>query len=80
MPEFNKEILMSRGDSSIESGGEPTIGDNVKDKTKRQLKKELIEVFQKFGYLGEMKDYEVRIKTTSGNIAWINIRSIETIK
>ncbi len=47
---------------------------------KKLFKKELIEVFRKFGYLGEGKDYEVQIRTTSGNIAWININSIETIK
>ena len=51
-----------------------------KDEMKKQLKKEVIEVFRKFGYLGESKDYEVNIKTASGNIAWININSIETIK
>ncbi|GEM_PF-6072706 len=47
---------------------------------KKLFKKELIEVFHKFGYLAEGKDYEVQIRTTSGNIAWININSIETIK
>ncbi len=55
-------------------------GSGKKDNEKKLLKKELIEVFRKFGYLGEKKDYEVNIKTTSGNIAWININSIETIK
>jgi hypothetical protein len=44
------------------------------------LKKDLIEAFRKCGYFEEDKDYEVRIKITSGNIAWINIRGIETIK
>jgi len=47
---------------------------------KKQLKKELIEVFRKFGYLSDGKDYEIKIRTTSGSIAWININSIETIK
>jgi hypothetical protein len=47
---------------------------------KKQLKKELIEVFQKFGYLSGGKDYEVTFRTTSGNIAWININSMEIIK
>ncbi|MBI5410112.1 MAG: hypothetical protein HZA14_12160 [Nitrospirae bacterium] len=47
---------------------------------KKQFKKELIEVFRKFGYLADGKDYEIKIRTTSGSIAWININSIETIK
>ena len=47
---------------------------------KKQLKKELLDVFKKFGYLSGSKDYEVTFRTTSGNIAWININSIETIK
>lgn len=48
--------------------------------TKQQFKKELLDVFKKFGYLSELKDYEVTFRTTSGNIAWININSFETIK
>jgi hypothetical protein len=52
------------------------IGSN----TKKQFKKELMELFQKFGYLSEGKNYEVTFRTTSGNIAWVNINSIETIK
>ncbi len=47
---------------------------------KKQIKKELMAVFKKFGYLSENIDYEVTFRTTSGNIAWININSIETIK
>ncbi|MBI4687506.1 MAG: hypothetical protein HY756_06970 [Nitrospirae bacterium] len=47
---------------------------------RRQLKKELLEVFHRFGYLREGKDYEIKIRTTSGSIAWININSMETIK
>ncbi len=47
---------------------------------KKQLKSELMDVFKKFGYLSEDIDYEVTFRTTSGNIAWININSIETIK
>lgn len=46
----------------------------------KQLKKELLDVFHKFGYLSDRKDYEVKIRTTSGSIAWININRIETIK
>ena len=46
----------------------------------RELKKALIDIFQKFGYVKNDRDYEVKIKITSGNIAWINISSIEIIK
>ena len=46
----------------------------------QQLKKEVLDVFKKFGYLADVKDHEVTFRTTSGNIAWININSIETIK
>jgi len=53
---------------------------NQSSGTKHQLKKELLDVFKKFGYLSELKDYEVTFRTTSGNIAWININSFETIK
>ncbi len=52
--------------------------DSVKDNKK--FKNELLHIFRKFGYFAEGKDYEVKIKTTSGNIAWININSIEIIK
>jgi septum formation topological specificity factor MinE len=50
------------------------------DDIKKQFKKELLDVFKKFGYIEEDKDYEVKFKTTSGNIAWININRIEIIK
>lgn len=50
------------------------------DQKKKQLKRELMDVFRKFGYLSDHKDHEITIKTTSGNIAWININSIEVIK
>ena len=53
---------------------------DMTNEKKKQLKKELLEVFRKFGYLSEDKDHEVTFRTTSGNIAWININSIETIK
>jgi len=52
----------------------------VKNSGSKLLKKEVLDVFRKFGYLGEGKDYEVTFKTTSGSIAWININSIEIIK
>ncbi len=45
-----------------------------------QLKKELIDVFRKFGYLKDWKDCEIKISTKSGSIAWIIINSIETNK
>jgi hypothetical protein len=47
---------------------------------KKRFKRELLDVFRKYGYLDEGKDYEVTFRTTSGNIAWININSIEIIK
>jgi hypothetical protein len=53
---------------------------DMTNEMKKQFKKELLEVFRKFGYLSEDKDHEVTIRTTSGNIAWININSMETIK
>lgn len=46
----------------------------------KNFKEELVNVFKKYGRLKEGKDYEVRMKITSGNIAWININSIEIIK
>jgi len=52
----------------------------LKDDEKKQFKKELLDIFKKYGYLSEDKDYEVTFRTTSGNIAWININSIEIIK
>ena len=52
----------------------------TKEDIKKQFKKELMSVFQKFGYLLEDDDHEVRLRTTSGNIAWINITTIEIIK
>jgi hypothetical protein len=53
---------------------------SMEEGNKKKLKKELMELFQKNGYLSEGKDYEVTFRTTSGNIAWISINSIETIK
>ena len=68
-----------------EHGGSETvrirsIAGSRKDESKKLLKHELLSVFRKFGYLAGTMDYEVKIRTTSGNIAWININSIETIK
>ncbi len=53
---------------------------NQSSNNKQQFKKEVLDVFKKFGYLADVKDHEVTFRTTSGNIAWININSIETIK
>ncbi len=75
MLEHKKYIFAAQG-----GGGTEVISVKPVSYRKKLFKKELIEVFQKFGYLGEGKDYEVNIRTTSGNIAWININSIETIK
>jgi hypothetical protein len=51
-----------------------------RDDEKKQLKKELVDVFRKFGYLTDKNNLEIKIRATSGNIAWININSIEIIK
>lgn len=67
MPKQKKSAFISAAENSVKS-------DN------KQLKKELMDVFHRFGYLYEGKDYEVTFRTTSGNIAWININSIEIIK
>ena len=56
------------------------IRHGLKDDEKRQFKGELLDLFKKYGYLSEDKDHEVTFRTTSGNIAWININSIEIIK
>jgi len=53
---------------------------NLNAYSKKQFKRELMEMFQKYGYLSEGKDHEVTFRTTAGNIAWISINSIETIK
>ena len=55
-------------------------GNKLDRKRKKELKKDLMALFQKYGYMQEDIDYEVRFKTTSGNIAWININSLEIIK
>lgn len=53
---------------------------NLKDDRKKEFKRELLEIFRKYGYMTDEKDHEVTFRTTSGNIAWINIKSIEIIK
>ena len=53
---------------------------NTEKDNKKQFKKDLMDLFQRFGYLSEDKDHEVTFRTTSGNVAWISINSIETIK
>lgn len=59
----------------------PTSNKNNKTNAdKDQFKRELMELFKRFGYLSEENDHEIKIKTTSGNIAWVNINSIKIIK
>lgn len=79
MSDFSDDIFEFSGSNGPDSLGSPDRCDETSTKNKK-LKKELLDVFRKFGYLGEGKDYEIRIKTTSGNIAWINIKGVETIK
>jgi len=67
MTEQRQKTLINRGHTD----------DDVK---KKQLKTELLNVFKRFGYLSDDKDYEVTFRTTSGGIAWININRIEIIK
>ncbi|NOZ69653.1 MAG: hypothetical protein GXP46_10535 [Deferribacteres bacterium] len=79
----SKDTFTAGGEDN--NGSKPaavrTAGDSPADAAKKkEFKRELMNIFRKFGYLEEKKDYEIRIKTTSGNIAWINIRGIETIK
>jgi hypothetical protein len=56
------------------------IRHSLNDDRKKEFKRELLAIFKKYGYLSEDKDHEVTFRTTSGNIAWINIHSIEIIK
>ncbi len=53
---------------------------DVKDDRKKEFKRELLEIFRKYGYMTDEKDHEVTFRTTSGSIAWININRIEIIK
>lgn len=80
MLELKKYTFNTNGEDTVELIRKRPGGYDRRNETKKMLKKELLNVFQRFGYLGEAKDYEVRIRTTSGNVAWININSIETIK
>ena len=66
---------MSKNNSCLAADTKNSIETN-----KKQFKKELMDLFQSYGYLSEGKDHEVTFRTTSGNIAWISINSIETIK
>ncbi|MEN8262733.1 MAG: hypothetical protein ABFR82_04675 [Nitrospirota bacterium] len=50
------------------------------ERNSKQLKKEVLNTFQKFGYLLGNSDHEVTLKITSGSIAWISINSIQRIK
>jgi hypothetical protein len=47
---------------------------------KKMFKQELKRLFSKYGVIQDGKDCEIRIRVTSGNIAWVNINSIEIIK
>lgn len=52
----------------------------MREKNSKQLKREVLDTFQKFGYLLGSSDHEVTLKITSGSIAWISINSIQRIK
>jgi hypothetical protein len=56
------------------------IKHGLNDDRKKEFKRELLEIFKKYGYMTDEKDHEVTFRTTSGNIAWININRIEIIK
>lgn len=75
-----KQYTFANRDGTTEVISSTPTGSKKGNDTKIILKKELLKIFQKHGYLKEGKDYEVTFKTTSGNIAWININSIEIIK
>jgi len=63
-------------------------GDRTENKAQRSpgrdgkkiFKDELKGLFKKYGVIQDGKDCEIRIRVTSGNIAWVNINSIEIIK
>ncbi len=78
MSDFKKDIY------DLKQGRKGCSGDaagcSATDGEKKRFKKELMEIFRRYGYLEEVKDYEIKIRTTSGNVAWINIKGIETIK
>jgi hypothetical protein len=57
-----------------------TVRRCLKDERKKEFKRELLEIFKRYGYMTDEKDYEVTFRTTSGSIAWITINRIETIK
>ncbi len=80
MIETKKYTFDTGGKNSTEVVRSVPLSYKKKNEIKKQFKKELLDVFHKFGYLDEQKDYEVNIRTTSGNIAWINIACIEIIK
>ena len=78
MSDFKKDIFALKQGYNSDSGD--AAGCSTTDVEKKRFKKELMEIFRKYGYLEEVKDYEIKIRTTSGNVAWINIKGIETIK
>ncbi len=66
--------------NNAQSTNSAPIRYKMTDEEKKQFKKELLAIFQRFGFLMEGVDHEVTFRTTSGSIAWININSIEIIK
>ena len=76
----NKYTFIDKDKKNIEVVSTMPVRSKKNDASKKPLKNELMEVFRKYGYLNEDIDYEVTFRTTSGNIAWISINSIETIK
>jgi hypothetical protein len=79
MPEFKKYLFYENGKENAEFIRKKN-GCRSKKEMNRLLKQELMNVFLSFGYLAKEKDYEVTFRTTSGNVAWISINSLETIK
>ena len=75
-----KYTFIDKDNKNIEVVNSLPVLSQKNDTSKKILKKELMEVFKNHGYLNEDIDYEVTFRTTSGNIAWISINSIETIK
>ncbi len=80
MTKHKKYIFTATEKNNAEPINSTPIGYNMTGEKKKRFKKELMDVFQKYGYLMGEKDHEVTFKTTSGNIAWININRIEIIK
>lgn len=80
MSNNNKYTFTANTYKGHESANNVSGRNNMTDEVKKQFKKELMDVFERFGYPLRGKDHEVTFRTTSGNIAWININRIEIIK